>query len=234
MAGRTRRATLARPRALALLMLPAAVALALDVSACSRGQTPAATGAESGTATGGTTAGGAARPTATTRATEGAMIRLKTHRVVDAQGIGFEAFSLLIPAGWETDGGILWPLRNPAMPAEVSFRAFDPHSADGLEVFPARACTFNPALLGMFPVGSFYLGSEVREPMDARQALRTMVIARHRGGVAHLRVTGEAEVPDLKAIAEQAAAHELRQGGIPGARALVTAAKVRVEYDLGG
>lgn len=161
------------------------------------------------------------------------MIRLKTHHVVDSQGIGLEAFSLLIPAEWQTEGGIRWPLQNPAMPAEVAFRAFSPASADALEVFPTRACTFNPALLGMFPVGSLYMGSEVRQPIDARQALKTMIIARNRNGVENLRVISEADVPELQAIAEHMAAQELRQG-VPGAQAHVTAAKVRVEYDLGG
>jgi len=161
------------------------------------------------------------------------MIRLKTHHVVDSQGIGLEVFSVLIPVDWQTEGGISWPLRNPAQPAEVAFRAFSPRTPDAMEVFPARPCSYNPANLGLFPVGSLYMGSEVREPMDARQAIKTMVIARNRGGAANLRVTTEADVPELQAIAEQAAAMELRQG-VPGAQAEVTAAKVRVEYDLGG
>ena len=161
------------------------------------------------------------------------MIRLKTHHVVDIQGIGLEAFSLLIPTDWQTQGGIMWPLQNPAMPAEVSFRAFSPATPDALEIFPTRGCSYTPALLGMFPIGSLYMGSEMREPMHARQALKSMVIGRNRAGATNLRVTSEADVPELQAIAERIAAQELRQG-VPGAQARVTAGKVRVEYDLGG
>jgi hypothetical protein len=221
------------PRACRIAALAAAASLTLLMAGCSQGAAPAPSTTTSGAGAGtsaGTREGQAA---AASRRTEGAMIRLKTHHVVDAQGIGLEAFSLLIPAEWETQGGIRWPLQNPAMPAEVAFRAFSPASPDALEVFPTRACTFNPALLNMFPVGSLYLGSEVRQPMDARQALRTMVIARNRNGAENLRVTSEADVPELQAIAEHMAAQELRQG-VPGAQAHVTAAKVRVEYDLGG
>jgi len=220
------RCTSIRGASRGLAMLAAAASALLLMAACSRDAgTDTSTGADA-RATAGTRNAGR-------RATGGAMIRLKTHRVVDAQGIGLEVFSVLIPAEWETEGGISWPLRNPAQPAEVAFRAFSPRTPDAMEVFPARACSYNPANLGLFPVGSLYMGSEVREPMDARQALKTMVIARSRGGAANLRVTNEADVPELQAIAQQAAAMELRQG-VPGAQAEVTAAKVRVEYDLGG
>jgi hypothetical protein len=209
-----------------LATLAAVGSLALSTAACSRG-------AGTDTSTGTDRRATAVTRKADRRATGGAMIRLKTYHVIDAQGIGLEAFSLLIPADWQTQGGVMWPLQNPAMPAEVAFRAFSPATPDALEVFPTRACSYNPALLGMFPIGSLYMGSEMREPMHARQALKTMVIGRNRTGASDLRVTSEADVPELQAIAEQIAAQELRQGA-PGVQAHVTAAKVRVEYSLGG
>lgn len=221
-----------RPRVAAGCAALAAAAAVL-VASCARGSDRADSAAETAREAGASAATAGARVPAGSGHDEGSVIRLKTHRVVDAQGIGLEVFSVVIPAEWETQGGISWPLRNPAQPAEVAFRAFSPRTPDAMEVFPARPCSYNPASLGLFPVGSLYMGSEVREPMDARQALRTMVIARNRGDVVNLRVTSEADVPELQAIARQAAAMELQQG-VPGAQADVTAAKVRVEYELGG
>ena len=221
------------PGAAGLAALTAVAGAALLLAACSRGANQAGS-APAPAGRSAANAGTRSAPSpAATRGAEGAMIRLKTHRVVDSQGIGLEVFSVLIPAEWETQGGITWPLRNPAQPAEVAFRAYNPRTPDAMEVFPARACSYNPANLGLFPVGSLYMGSEVREPMDARQAIKTMVIARSRSDATNLRVTHETEVPELQAIAQQAAATELQQG-VPGAQAEVTAAKVRVEYDLGG
>ena len=214
-------------------VLSVAAAAALLVTACARGPAGDSTAAGSGAAANRSGRTGGRVESGRGRTPEGAVIRLRTHHVVDTQGIGLEVFSVLVPAEWETQGGISWPLRNPAQPAEVAFRAFDPRTPDAMEVFPARACSYNAANLGLFPVGSLYMGAEVREPMVARQALKTMVIARTRGNATNLRVTNEADVPELQAIARQAAAMELRQG-VSGAQAEVTAAKVRVEYDLGG
>jgi hypothetical protein len=48
-------------------------------------------------------------------------MRFKAFSCVDTQGIGCEAFRLLIPAGWEFSGGVHWLLNNPGMPAVIAF-----------------------------------------------------------------------------------------------------------------
>ena len=45
------------------------------------------------------------------------VFRLKKFSYIDRQGIGGEAFSLLIPSDWDFQGGITWSLDNPGMPA---------------------------------------------------------------------------------------------------------------------
>ena len=60
-------------------------------------------------------------------------LRLRTYSCVDSQGIGMEAFRMLIPADWRVEGGIQWVLNNPGMPAVVALRVYNP---DGPEAFP--------------------------------------------------------------------------------------------------
>ena len=45
-----------------------------------------------------------------------AMVRLKTFTYVDKEGIGVEAFRMLIPSDWKFEGGLRWILDNPGMP----------------------------------------------------------------------------------------------------------------------
>jgi DNA-directed RNA polymerase subunit RPC12/RpoP len=40
----------------------------------------------------------------------------------DLQGTGMNAFRLLIPSGWQFQGGVSWLNDNPGMPAVVAFR----------------------------------------------------------------------------------------------------------------
>jgi len=54
--------------------------------------------------------------------TPGWGVHYKTITCVDQQGIGIEAFRMLIPAGWEFEGGVHWLLNNPVMPAVVACR----------------------------------------------------------------------------------------------------------------
>ena len=45
-------------------------------------------------------------------------IHLRRVSCVDELGTGIEAFQLLIPAGWQFEGGVQWTMKNPNMPAE--------------------------------------------------------------------------------------------------------------------
>jgi hypothetical protein len=54
------------------------------------------------------------------------LFRLKKFSYVDRQGIGGEAFSLLIPSDWDFQGGITWRLDNPGMPAVAQFTVKNP------------------------------------------------------------------------------------------------------------
>lgn len=155
-------------------------------------------------------------------------LRFKTVRYVDKQGIGIEAFSLLIPSDWRFDGGIRWVLDNPGMPAVASFRITSPDGRDEVETFPNQSFfwTTNPMTLQLKPVGSKYFGAEVRPPVGAREALQKIVLPRFRSGVRDLRIVSERRLPELAGSLGAGQAQ-------PGVSASADGASIRIEYRSG-
>jgi hypothetical protein len=102
------------------------------------------------------------KPASSTSVSAGNVLRLKTVSYIDQQGIGTEAFKLLIPSDWQSEGGIQWLLDNPGMPAVSQLRVWNPKGAEQFQVFPNQAFfwTDNPMTMALFPVGSKYFGTE--------------------------------------------------------------------------
>lgn len=157
------------------------------------------------------------------------VFHLKKYSCIDREGIGIEAFSLLMPSDWTFDGGIRWVLDNPGMPAVAAFTVKGPNGRDAFEVFPNQAMfwTNNPMLLATFPVGSRYFGAEVRPVADPMQALTEIVLPRFRGNALGLKIVSRENLPEL-AQALGAGAPQ------PGVQTFADAAKIRIEYTEGG
>ncbi|MCE5276068.1 MAG: hypothetical protein LLG43_13165 [Deltaproteobacteria bacterium] len=152
-------------------------------------------------------------------------LRLKKYTYVDSRGTGGEAFSLLIPAGWQFSGGVNWVLDNPVMPATVSFTVRNPAGHEEFEAFPSLALfwTNNQMLLSMFPPGSRYMGAEVMPVAGPEDALTRIILPRFRGHAVGLKVLSVSPLPEL--------AKELKAGaGQPGVQSFASAAKMRIEY----
>ncbi|MBW2147365.1 MAG: hypothetical protein JRG73_06675 [Deltaproteobacteria bacterium] len=154
-------------------------------------------------------------------------VKFKTFRYIDQQGIGMEAFSMLIPADWRFQGGIQWRMDNPAMPAVGAFRVTSPVGTEELELLPSQMFfwTNNPMILSNFPIGSRYFGAEVRPPAESLNDLFTgILIPRFRGNEMDLRVHKVKPLPDL--------ARQLRAGrqAAPEGTSQSDAGKVRIEY----
>jgi hypothetical protein len=161
----------------------------------------------------------------TAAAQSGNYVKFKTMSVVDSQGIGTEAFSLLMPVDWQFDGGIRWVLDNPMMPATSSFRISNPKTKEEFSLFPNQAffTTDNQLIQQVNPVGSKYFGCEVRPMASAARALKEIVIPRFRPGVTELKIINEGAVDDKSGNAQPGplkTSHEV--------------AKIRVEYKEGG
>jgi hypothetical protein len=153
-------------------------------------------------------------------------LRLKAHAYVDAQGIGCEAFRLLIPSDWSFEGGVQWPMNNPSMPGVIGFRVRSPDGHTAFEVLPNLAFfwTNNPMVAMSFPIGSFYYGNEVRPPMPALQVLREVVLARYRGQMPALQIIGQESLPGLLGQIQASGA------GFGGAGPASDGAKTRIRY----
>jgi len=150
-------------------------------------------------------------------------IRLNMFVYQDTQGTGLELFRMLVPAGWQFQGGCQWLLDNPGMPATVAFQVANPHGPESFEVLPNINLTWNnnPMTQMMFPVGSHYFGAEVRPPMGIRQALRELVLPRYRSRMQNLQILNEEPQPDLPRLARSEA--PLSGGSAEGG-------KVRIRY----
>lgn len=163
-------------------------------------------------------------------ATEAGPMKFKTFSYIDKQGIGLEAFSLLIPEGWKFEGGIRWVLDNPGMPAVAAFKVRNPSGREEFEAFPTQVFfwTNNQMLLSTFPVGAKYFGSEVRPPVAPLDALKGILVPRFRGDAANLRIVQEQELPEL------AKALGAGMQSAPGVTSSASAGKIRIEYQKGG
>ncbi|MFQ6067668.1 MAG: hypothetical protein ACE5K3_10400 [bacterium] len=157
--------------------------------------------------------------------------RFKTFKYIDKQeGMGIEAFRMLIPSDWQFEGGIRWILDNPRLPAVAGFRVGNPEGEEQFEVFPTQAFfwTDNETVLSMFPIGSRYFGHEVHPLVKPVEALKQIVVPRFRGNVSNLRIVNEKLLPEL---AEAVGAGTEAQ---PGVFSSAEAAKIQIEYDLNG
>ena len=113
---------------------------------------------------------------------------------------GLEAFSILVPKGWQVSGGVTWVPTRPAAPVQISLQIANPDNPEVFEAFPVLYFTWtNNFMMQMsMPVGSLYFGYEVRKPQAAREVMHQVVLQRYR------------RVPDL-AIVDEGPATELLQ-----------------------
>jgi hypothetical protein len=158
------------------------------------------------------------------------VLRFRPYTCVDDQGLGIAAFHMLVPVGWQVEGGVRWRLDNPAFPAFASVRVSNPARLQELEVFPNLPMfwTDNPVVLGMFPVGSKYFGNVVHPPLTAAEALRRLVLPSVRGGVGGLTLIDAAPVPALASAVQEMQARAQPEAGIRA-----DAARLRFTYAAG-
>ena len=160
----------------------------------------------------------------------GKAIRFKPFSYVDKQGIGIEAFRMLMPSDWRFEGGIRWVLDNPGMPASAGFRVFNPKGKEEFEVFPTQPFfwTNNQMTMSLFPIGSRYFGNEVRPPANPIEALKQIVLPRFRHNVSSLRIVKEEHVPELARAVGAGAQSQ------PGLSASADGGKIKIEYTRDG
>lgn len=126
----------------------------------------------------------------------GEMMKFKRFSYIDQAGTGLEAFSFLMPANWQFEGGITWLLDVPMMPAKAAFRVYDPKDKAAFEGY-ANYCYYwatDPMTQRLFPPGSRYFGMEIKQPVSALDALQYIVLPNARGRV---QIVKAEPLPDL-------------------------------------
>lgn len=157
-------------------------------------------------------------------------LRFRKVSVIDRPDmIGGEVETFLCPADWQVEGGIIWR-ENPTRPVTFHLRVFNPRGLEQVESFPTLMFSYG-GMLGpgtSFPIGSNYLGTEVRPPVrNAIQYIKEIIFPRYRAGV-QAQLIGEQELPQWA----QAAAAQTEQS--PGAQIVFSAGKVRIAYAHAG
>jgi hypothetical protein len=160
----------------------------------------------------------------------GGFIKYKTASYVDTEGIGTQAFSLLIPSDWQFEGNINWVLDNPLMPATANIRVWNPNGTEEFDVFPNQAYfwTDNPLIQQTNPPGSTYFGALVRSPLGPIDALKEITLPMFRSNVENLKVVSEQELPEMDQL--------FKTGTEPttGISYSANSGKIRVEYSVNG
>jgi hypothetical protein len=158
------------------------------------------------------------------------ILKFRQFSYIDQQGTGLEVFNFLLPVDWQFDGGIIWILDNPAMPATIPFRVYNTKGKDEFEVFKNHCYfwTTNLQLLGQFPPGSKYFGSKVKLPMKAQNALKKIILPQERKNYPNFQIISESDLPEL---AEALGAGKQAQGF---GKSEASGAKIRFSYTKNG
>ena len=149
-----------------------------------------------------------------------------TYKYVDPT-VGLEAFRLLIPKGWQVQGGIQWS-PNPALPATSQFRFFNPQGTEQFELLPTQSYfwTDNQLFLSTNPPGTLRFGTLVAPPVDLEGAFARVLLPQFRGGIEGFEVLRREAVPDLAKLAVGPPA--------PGVESRGDAGKLRFAYRANG
>jgi hypothetical protein len=157
--------------------------------------------------------------------------------VMDQQGLGLEAFRMLVPKDWIFNGGITWNFaKNPPEPFTV-YTVSSPDGSAVIQQFPHLKMFWAPDQ--MLQASYAQSGWGIMQPMGAAEFLQRMFIAQARQGVADMKVLETAPLPG---VAQQALAVSVLNlnlynqispsATLPESRA--DAARVKVEYTQGG
>jgi hypothetical protein len=169
-------------------------------------------------------------------------IRLARTGVIDPMSNNQTAFTMLVPADWKTEGGVVWRW-NALYPTAVHMRIFNPKGMEQSTYYPSvlftdgvRESVWKTAIvagpeiaqqaIAAWPDGSNYMGFEVRTRVqDPVAVLRDFSLPRYRKDLVGMRPVSVKELPEVvKATAAD----------YPDMQVDIKAVAVRFEYDLQG
>jgi hypothetical protein len=153
-------------------------------------------------------------------------LTLKALSVSDPD-VGSEAFRMLIPAGWTTEGGVVWRHDRSNL-ATTAMRIASPEGVAALEFLPIDPFVWAEGGIAFFPPGTIYLGNEVHPVIaDPSAFVERLVLPRYRSHAQGAQVVSRTNLPD---VAREVAA-TVQEAGV---HKTVHAARTRIEYRSGG
>ena len=135
-----------------------------------------------------------------------------------------EALSLLIPAGWKAEGGVLW-FPDHSILASLIMKVTDPATGATLEFLPRQNFTWIEQPVVPMEPGTNYMGNLVLQPIHDVAHFVEVVYAPQ--ALPHLRGVEPTTSDDLPQVAEAVAQ-------VYGGQSQVRASRVRYEYQRDG
>lgn len=160
--------------------------------------------------------------------------RFRKHVVMDRQGLGIEAFRLLIPEDWHFEGGLQW-LSNSLQLTQVAFKVTHPDGITAYEIFPEFSFFYS----GDPNMNAIYAQTRmVQPPVYAAVYLEQMFIPSYRGNQPGLRIVSKNQLPKLAQTALMNYQIQLNQNPYlaqmsAGGNVQFDAASVSIEYQAG-
>ncbi len=120
---------------------------------------------------------------------------LQTRVVNDTEGMAEEAFRLLVPKGWQFDGGIAWDMTRFPVEPFTSFTVTAPGNTAVFQQFPHTSLFWSedPMLQQSYAQNGF----TVMPPASAEQALRELYLANYRPDVSGAEIVEVQPLPEL-------------------------------------
>jgi hypothetical protein len=120
---------------------------------------------------------------------------LRKQVVVDQQGLGYEAFRMLVPKDWSFAGGITWNFGKFPPEAHTAYTVTSPDGRAVIESFPALNLYFSPD--PMMQQSFAQSGSTIMQPMQAEAFLKNVYISHVRADASGVKIVDSQPLPDL-------------------------------------
>ena len=119
------------------------------------------------------------------------MLSFETVNYIDRACTGGEAFSMLLPRGWEFSGGIRWSPDEVMMPAALAFELSGTDVT--LQALPGKAFFWTDLMQvrARYPIGAGYLGAVVCPPLDVADLIRSVILPSARPEATGLKIIDE-------------------------------------------
>jgi hypothetical protein len=170
----------------------------------------------------------ASAPGAQPPATSGT-IKMTKFVIKDTQGTGIDAYTMLIPAGWNAVGKVFWDTQRVAAPSDFYVAVRNPQGVEQFNHFPALMFTYDDLDARYVGIGKKKLGCIIAPPpKNDIVAIEKWVIPTYAPKLkGRYKIVAAQQLPSLA----QAAAPIYLPPGTPGS---VHAAKVRIAYNDSG